>query len=65
MFFFIGAQFVALGLMGEYIGRIHADVRERPRYLIDRVVGETLRERVGRPESPAHANPRAAHHAGA
>ena len=43
-FFFIGAQFVALGLMGEYIGRIHADVRERPRYIVDRVVGETLGE---------------------
>jgi undecaprenyl-phosphate 4-deoxy-4-formamido-L-arabinose transferase len=46
-FFFIGAQFIALGLMGEYIGRIHADVRERPRYIVDRVVGETLGERHG------------------
>lgn len=45
-FFFIGAQFIALGLMGEYIGRIHADVRERPRYIIDKVVGETLGERA-------------------
>lgn len=45
VFFFIGAQFVALGLMGEYLGRIHADVRERPRYIVDRVVGETLGER--------------------
>lgn len=54
-FFFIGAQFVALGLMGEYIGRIHADVRERPRYIVDRIVGETLGERnestVGRPHA--------------
>ena len=45
LFFFMGAQFVALGLMGEYVGRIHGDVRERPRYLLDRVVGETLGER--------------------
>ncbi|MFZ4723090.1 MAG: glycosyltransferase [Phycisphaerales bacterium] len=45
LFFFTGAQFVALGLMGEYVGRIHGDVRERPRYLLDRVVGETLGER--------------------
>jgi undecaprenyl-phosphate 4-deoxy-4-formamido-L-arabinose transferase len=50
-FFFIGAQFVALGLMGEYIGRIHADVRERPRYIIDRVVGETLGEREQAPRA--------------
>jgi undecaprenyl-phosphate 4-deoxy-4-formamido-L-arabinose transferase len=45
LFFFTGAQFVALGLLGEYVGRIHGDVRERPRYLLDRVVGETLGER--------------------
>ena len=51
LFFFTGAQFVALGLMGEYVGRIHGDVRERPRYLLDRVVGETLGER-----STARAN---------
>ena len=44
LFFFVGAQFVALGLMGEYVGRIHADVRERPRYILDNVVGETLAE---------------------
>ncbi len=54
-FFFIGAQFIALGLMGEYIGRIHADVRERPRYIIDRIVGETLGETVGE-RSTARAN---------
>jgi undecaprenyl-phosphate 4-deoxy-4-formamido-L-arabinose transferase len=41
LFFFVGAQFIALGLMGEYIGRIYLDVRGRPRYFIDRVVGET------------------------
>jgi undecaprenyl-phosphate 4-deoxy-4-formamido-L-arabinose transferase len=40
-FFLMGAQFVALGLLGEYIGRIHIDVRERPRYFVDRTVGTT------------------------
>ena len=54
LFFFIGAQFIAFGLMGEYIGRIHADVRERPRYILDRVVGETLGERPGT-ATQAHA----------
>ena len=53
-FFFIGAQFIALGLMGEYIGRIHADVRERPRYIVDRVVGETLGECHSAKVSMAH-----------
>jgi undecaprenyl-phosphate 4-deoxy-4-formamido-L-arabinose transferase len=46
LFFFVGAQFVALGLLGEYIGRIHGDVRERPRYILERVVGETLGEKA-------------------
>ncbi|MFS2223565.1 undecaprenyl-phosphate 4-deoxy-4-formamido-L-arabinose transferase [Pantoea sp. B65] len=38
LFMFIGAQFVAMGLLGEYIGRIYHDVRARPRYFIQRVV---------------------------
>ncbi len=37
---FMGLQFVALGLLGEYIGRIYGDVRDRPRYLMRRVVGQ-------------------------
>ncbi|WP_026791707.1 undecaprenyl-phosphate 4-deoxy-4-formamido-L-arabinose transferase [Pleomorphomonas oryzae] len=40
LFFFIGAQFVAMGLLGEYIGRIYNDVRARPRYFVHTVVGE-------------------------
>ncbi len=41
LFIFIGAQFVAMGLLGEYIGRIYNDVRARPRYFIQRVVSHT------------------------
>jgi undecaprenyl-phosphate 4-deoxy-4-formamido-L-arabinose transferase len=36
LFFFIGAQFLALGVMGEYIGRIYREVRKRPAYTIRR-----------------------------
>jgi undecaprenyl-phosphate 4-deoxy-4-formamido-L-arabinose transferase len=39
LFFFVGAQFVGMGLLGEYIGRIYGDVRARPRYFIQQVVG--------------------------
>ncbi len=39
LFIFIGAQFLAMGLLGEYIGRIYSDVRARPRYFIERIVG--------------------------
>lgn len=38
LFIFIGAQFMALGLVGEYIGRIYHDVRGRPRYFIQEVI---------------------------
>ncbi|MGP3590622.1 undecaprenyl-phosphate 4-deoxy-4-formamido-L-arabinose transferase [Vagococcus sp. WN89Y] len=38
LFTFIGAQFIGMGLLGEYIGRIYNDVRARPRYFIQRVV---------------------------
>jgi undecaprenyl-phosphate 4-deoxy-4-formamido-L-arabinose transferase len=39
LFIFIGAQFIGMGLMGEYIGRIYSDVRARPRYFVQQVVG--------------------------
>lgn len=39
LFIFIGVQLLAMGLLGEYIGRIYHDVRARPRYFIHRVVG--------------------------
>lgn len=38
LFTFIGAQFIGMGLLGEYIGRIYNDVRARPRYFIQRIV---------------------------
>jgi undecaprenyl-phosphate 4-deoxy-4-formamido-L-arabinose transferase len=39
LFIFIGAQFVGLGLLGEYIGRIYHDVRGRPRYFVEHITG--------------------------
>jgi undecaprenyl-phosphate 4-deoxy-4-formamido-L-arabinose transferase len=38
LFFFLGAQFVGLGLLGEYVGRIYDDVRARPRWFVREVV---------------------------
>lgn len=34
LFFFVGLQILALGLIGEYVGRIYQEVRRRPRYVI-------------------------------
>jgi undecaprenyl-phosphate 4-deoxy-4-formamido-L-arabinose transferase len=46
LFFFVGAQFLAFGLLGEYIGRIYQEVRNRPTYLLrDEEPGDRTGER--------------------
>ena len=39
MFIFTGIQMIGIGVIGEYIGRIYTDVRARPRYFIEEIVG--------------------------
>lgn len=36
LFVFIGAQFAGMGLLGEYIGKIHLNARGRPQYYIEK-----------------------------
>jgi undecaprenyl-phosphate 4-deoxy-4-formamido-L-arabinose transferase len=55
LFLFVGLQVLALGLIGEYIGRIYLEVRRRPRYLIRRVF-----EPAGAEPAPAPAGTRPA-----
>jgi undecaprenyl-phosphate 4-deoxy-4-formamido-L-arabinose transferase len=37
LFVFVGIHLLALGLIGEYIGRIYMEVRRRPRYVIQHI----------------------------
>jgi undecaprenyl-phosphate 4-deoxy-4-formamido-L-arabinose transferase len=37
LFVFVGLQFFALGVLGEYIGRIYLEVRKRPEYVIENI----------------------------
>ena len=37
LFIFVGLQFFALGVIGEYIGRIYREVRKRPEYVIEKI----------------------------
>lgn len=39
VFIFMGGQFMAMGLIGEYIGKIHLNSRARPQYFIEKVIG--------------------------
>lgn len=42
LFAFVGLQFFALGVIGEYIGRIYREVRKRPEYVIEHVYGDDV-----------------------
>ncbi len=53
LFIFIGAQFIGLGLLGEYIGRIYRDVRGRPRYFVQQIINGA------QGDEPAEASPAA------
>ncbi len=44
LFVFVGMQFFALGVIGEYIGRIYQEVRKRPEYVIENIHGRDASE---------------------
>lgn len=39
MAFFSGSNMIAIGLIGEYIGKIYEEVKARPRYIVEKIVG--------------------------
>ena len=42
--FFAGVQLISLGVLGEYIGRVFAEVKRRPLYRVAEKVGRDLNE---------------------
>jgi undecaprenyl-phosphate 4-deoxy-4-formamido-L-arabinose transferase len=46
VFFLIGIALFGIGLLGEYVGRIYAQVRERPRYIVEAVLEENSEGRL-------------------
>ena len=51
LFVFLGVVLFAIGLLGEYVGRIYMEVRRRPRYVVREVI------RDGHRASPATESP--------
>jgi dolichol-phosphate mannosyltransferase len=39
---FFSGIFIILGIIGEYIAKIHIEVKKRPRYIIERIVGKEV-----------------------
>ena len=37
--FLAGVQLISVGILGEYIARVYDEVRERPKFIVDRAVG--------------------------
>jgi undecaprenyl-phosphate 4-deoxy-4-formamido-L-arabinose transferase len=58
VFFLIGVALFGIGLLGEYVGRIYAQVRERPRYIVEAVLEDDGSEPL--PVAPNIASPQRA-----
>lgn len=40
IWFLSGLQIMALGIVGEYIGKIYIEVKARPKYIIDKFINK-------------------------
>ena len=42
MFVFSGLQMMSIGVLGEYLAKVYQEVKARPRFIIEEMVGQGL-----------------------
>jgi glycosyltransferase involved in cell wall biosynthesis len=42
MYFLGGVQLLALGVIGEYLGKLYVEAKDRPRFFVDQVIGSSV-----------------------
>ena len=46
--FYSGIQLLAMGILGEYIGRIYDEIKQRPRYILDKKINFKDKDKNGK-----------------
>jgi len=61
MYFLGGVQLLALGAIGEYLGKLYVETKSRPRFFVEQVVGDAGGELSRAPVESGLAGDRSAH----
>ncbi len=58
MMLFGGIQLISIGILGEYLGRVYDEVKQRPRYLLDQVQDNSPFKSAGAEDTASLQDPR-------